>query len=195
MVPLTAVIALSLTLVSSPGESPRQDAVPLMDAIKSFNGKASVDPIGKDQQPLMEEEVIAAVRAWQRSKDTPVLDEMYDAFKQIAENRMLPRNAEFEWETGYSPRGPFVFDMWSVRIRMYRPDRSSYAFELRNRMIRSRTLHEELDHVQKKLQRFLAEERVREKKEEPAIGSWKVRDHLEKYIETLKTRIAEQKAN
>ena len=198
MSPLTTAIALSLTLICplNAGQQSRQQSLPLADAIKAFNEKAAEHPIGKDQPPLTEEEAIAAIRAWERPKSKdPVSDEMYEAFKKIAETRTLPPNASFETETGYQPRGAFVFDIWSVRIRMFRPDRSSYGFELRNRIIRSRTLEEELDRVQKQLKQLLEKERERELKNEPEeIGGWKIKGHLEESIKLLKTRIAEQKA-
>ena len=194
MSPHTTIIAVSLSLLCSLGAG--KESLPLADAIKAFNEKTAADPIGKDQPPLTEEEAIAAIRAWERpNSKSPVSDEMYEAFKKIAETRTLPPNASFETETRSEPvPGAFVFDIWSVRIRMFRPDRSSYGFELRKRFIRSRTLEEELAHVQKRLQQFLAEEREREEKQELMIGSWKIGHHLEMYIETLKARIAEQKA-
>ena len=174
-------IGLSFTFLGTSWavQPSRHDPVPLAEAINAFNEKASKEPIGMDQSPLTEEEVPAAIRYWKRPKDSPVSDQMYEAFKQIAETRMLPSNAEFESLTGYDPGGAFVFDVWSVRIRMDRPDRSSYAFELRQRMIRSRTLEEELVLAEKTLQ------------DTPPLPG---RYRMEERVENLKARIAKMKA-
>lgn len=198
MFPLTTIVAVSLALMCQTvaGQTSRQESLPLANAIKAFNKKAAEDPIGKDQPPLTEEEAIAAIRAWEHTKSKwPMSDEMYEAFKKVAETRTLPPNASFYWETGYQPVGAFVFDIWSVRIGMSRPDRSAYDIELRSRFIRSRTLEEELDQVQKKLQQFLEDERERDLKNEPLlVGGGHVKRHLEQIIESLKARIAKQKA-
>jgi hypothetical protein len=159
-------------------QPPRHDPVPLIKAVNAFNAKASREPIGQDQSPLTEAEVLAAIRYWKRPKESPVSDELHDAFKRIAETRMLPANADFEFLTGYDPGGAFVFDVWSVRIRMSRPDGSSYAFVIRERLVCSRTLEEELR---------LAEERVQ--KTPPLPGAYRVKER----VENLKARIAKTK--
>jgi hypothetical protein len=181
MSPLSTVIAFTFTFLVAPSalQTASLETIPLADAMKAFNETAAKDPIGKDQSPLTEEEVIGAVRHLDRTKDMPVTEEMFEAFKQIAETRELPPNAEFESLTGYDPGGDFVFDVWSVRIRMYRPDRSSYAFIIRERMIRSRTIEEELVLAEKRLEDF-----------PPVPGKWRV----EKRVEDLKARIAKKKA-
>ena len=73
---------------------------------------------------------------------------------------------------------------------MLRPDSTGCDIELRNRIIRSRTLEEELDRVHKKLQQFLEEQR--DKPLPP--GTARIPGELERDIKLLKTRIAEQKA-
>jgi hypothetical protein len=181
MFPLTTIVAVSLTLMcqTGAGQPSPQKSPQLADAIKAFNENAAKDPIGKDQPPLTEEEVIAAIRDWERPKDSPLSDEMYEVFKRIAETRTLPPTAEFEKLTGYDRGGAFILDVWSVRIRMYRPDRSSYAVIIRERMIRSRTLEEEL---------VLAEKRLQDTP--PLPGTYRLKER----VEDLKARIAKMKA-
>jgi hypothetical protein len=192
MSPLTTIVAVSLALMwqTAADQPSRQESLTFADAIKTFNTKAAEHPIGKDQPPLTEEEAIAAIRAWEHTKSKwPMSDEMYEAFKKVAETRTLPPNASFYWETGYQPGGAFVFDIWSVRLRMSRPDGSAYDIDLRSRYIRSRTLEEELAQVQKKLQQFFEEERERGLKNEPLlVGGGHVKRHLEESIESLKAR-------
>jgi hypothetical protein len=92
--------------------------------------------MGKDQPRLTEEEVIAAIRYEKRPPNSVVSDELFASFKRIAETRTVPATAEFETLRGYE-NAATVFEVWSVRIRVYRPDRSSYAFIIRERMLRS----------------------------------------------------------
>jgi len=191
MFPLTTFVAVSLTLIcqTSAGQPSRQESLPLADAIKAFNERAVADPIGKDQPPLTKEEVIGAIRHLQRPEvDPPVTAELFAAFKQIATTHALPPNAEFEKLTGYDPGGAYVFDVWSVRIRMSRPDGSSYAFGIRERMIRSRTLEDELVMAERKLRDI-----------QPATGEPRLVGigprGLEKRVKELKDRIAKQKTN
>jgi hypothetical protein len=190
MFSFTTIVAFSLTLMCqtgagqpSPKESPQ-----LADAIKAFNEKAATDPIGKDQPPITEEEVMAAIRHSQRPEvDPPVTAELFAAFKQIATTHALPPNAEFEKLTGYDPGGAYVFDVWSVRIRMSRPDGSSYAFGIREQMIRSRTLEAELVIAERKLRD------IQPAAGEPSLPGIGPRG-LEERVKALKDRIAKQKA-
>ena len=62
------------------GEAPRRagagkEAMPLKQAVDSFNQEAVANKIGRDQPPLKIEEVIAAIRGWSRTKK-PVSDEI-----------------------------------------------------------------------------------------------------------------------
>ncbi len=123
----------------------------LADAVKAFNERAAENPIGKKQPPLTEEEVIAAIRWWDfERKKSPVSDEEYRAFRRVAETRRLPVGWEFEVLTGFEPNHQVTFDAWSVRIRMPRQDGGSYAFSIRERMIRSRLIGPEERKVIKK---------------------------------------------
>ena len=112
----------------------------LADAVAAFNEKALKNPIGKEQPPLTEEEVIAAIR-WSDldRKQLPVSDQEFRAFRNIADTRRLPKGSEFEALTGFEPNQEFVFEAWSVRIRMPK-ENGTYAFVIRERLIRSRLI-------------------------------------------------------
>src|SRR4051794_11582765 len=73
----------------------------LADAVKAFNAEAATDPIGKDQSPLTEDEVIASIRGWIR-KEHPISDEDYKVFQEIAEKRQFPEGAYLRRFTGWS---------------------------------------------------------------------------------------------
>src|SRR5438067_2012034 len=87
-------VVLSGTASSLPPSSGR--AVPLADAIKAFNEEAANHYIGKHETPLTEDEAIAAIRAAERPNNPAVPDNLYNAFKQIAETRQLPPGAVLE---------------------------------------------------------------------------------------------------
>lgn len=142
-----ALSLIVLLILAFTGVCPLRAAEPepdgstsLADAVGTFNERALKNPIGKEQPPLTEEEVIAAIR-WSDldRKQLPVSDEEYRAFRNIADTRRLPKGSEFEVLTGFEPNQKFVFEAWSVRIRMPK-ENGSYAFVIRERMIRSRLI-------------------------------------------------------
>ncbi len=123
----------------------------LSDAIKALNTKAAHNPIGKDETPITEPEVIAAIRAAKRPEDSVVTDKMFAAFKKIAETKQMPPGAELEAVGGpWDPGGSFVYDVWWVRLQMPKEANGTYSFVIRERFIRSRTLQEEIDQLEPK---------------------------------------------
>ncbi len=153
----------------------------LAGAIKSLNTKASSDLIGKDETPITEQEVVAAIRAAERPKDSAVADQLFDAFKKIAETKQLPPGAELEAVGGiYDPGTAFIYDVWWVRLRVPTETGGTYAFVIRERFIRSRTLQEELARL----------ETERPGKGEPAIVDG---GRLQERINDLKARIEKMK--
>lgn len=162
---------------------------PLSTALRRFQESAARDPIGREEAPLTEEEVIAAIRRTARPDvDPEVSPELFTAFQQIAVTGTLPTNAAFESLNSYDLGGDYVYDVWSVRIRMSRPDGSSYAFVLRERTIRSRTLTEELAR-QEELVKALFD---RSDNRPLPVGSGP--RSLVNNVESLKARIAKQQA-
>jgi len=149
--------------------SPPAGPTPLSAAIRAFNAEARQNEIGRDQPPLTEEEVVAAIRWWQLDRnEAPVTDEEFAAFRRIADTRELPPGAEFEVLTGFQPNDEFVFTRWSVRIVMPRTAAGksgwTYAYVVRDRAIRSRRIGPE---ERKVIDRW--EKRIRE---QGGIGSF-----------------------
>ena len=158
-------------------EPPRTSTGTELDiAIETFNQQATEDPIGAQQPPLTHEEVVAAIRFWDRDDHPEVSDAMVARFKHIAVSNRMPASAAFETITAFDPGGDFVFDTWSVRIRIKRPNGSSYAFVIRERVLASRTLAEELD----RLQAFLSDNGI-----ERMVGGHRYRER----VESLQSRI------
>lgn len=123
----------------------RPKDTPLAAAIHGFNEKHSGDRIGKDQPPLTEDEVIAAIR-WYKTKrnEADLTNEEFQAFQEIADKGVLPDKVEFEVLTGFQPNDRFRFDAWSVRIVMPRLSKKgwTYGFTIRDRWINSERLAE-----------------------------------------------------
>lgn len=143
---LMFIVAL---FVAVAGNSIADDEVDtsLSEAVAAFNKKSLSDTIGAAQPPMTEEEVVAAILLYECPPNEPVSDELLGSFKKIATSKTLPENASFESLNGYDRGGSHIFDVWSVRIRMERADGSSYAFVLRERVVGSRTLEEELERL------------------------------------------------
>lgn len=130
-----------LAPVKSDSKDP--NARPLAAAIQAFNAQHQADSIGKDQPPLTEDEVIAAIHNWEtKSMEADVTRAEFDAFHAIANTHVLPANSEFEVIKGFQPNDNFEFEAWSVRIRMPRQSKPgwTYAFTIRDRLIRSRRI-------------------------------------------------------
>jgi len=125
-------------------EPPDDGGTRLSGAIRVFNDRYARDPIGRDQPPLTEDEVVAAIRWWDwRRDELPVAEGEYRAFRKIAETRTLPKDAELEVLTLFQPDEQREFDAWSVRIRMPREQEGwTYAFTIRERWIRCRSFEE-----------------------------------------------------
>jgi len=180
MVRAASILCLVLSGTASALPQSSDRAVPLPEAIEAFNKKAANDYIGKDEAPLTEEEVIAAIRASVRPSKPAVSDNLYNAFKQIAETRQLPPGAVLENNGGlHDPGGEFVYDVWKVRIWMPMEAGVTYSFGIRERTIRSRTLKEELVKIEKVVQE---------------ARPWPGLYRLEERIEELKARIAKMNA-
>ncbi len=141
---LSLIVFLAVTLTSvvyscGAAESKLAGSTSLADAVSTFNARAGENPIGKEQPLLTEEEVIAAIRWWEfHRKESPVSDEEFRAFRNAAETRRLPAGWELEVLTGFEPNHQVTFEAWSVRLRMPRENGMTYAFSIRERMVRSR---------------------------------------------------------
>ncbi|MGL4463304.1 MAG: hypothetical protein ACRC1K_14240 [Planctomycetia bacterium] len=177
-----AVSILGLVLSGTASSLPQSSnqAVSLADAVKAFNEKVANHHIGKNEAPITEEEVVAAIRASERPDELAVSDTMYNDFKRIADARRLPQGAFLEpIGGGWDPGGAFIYDVWWVRITMPKEDGGSYSFRIRERILRSRSLSEELIQAENRLKEFPL-----------GPGRYKLEDR----VEELKARIAKMKA-
>ena len=115
-------------------EKPKE--VTLAEAVKRFNRRAQKDAAGKTQPPLTEDEVVAAIRWWDREEE-PVTDDVYQAYQAIAATRKLPASAALYFITRCTgPNGDEV-DVWWINLEITGPD-TGYGFRVRHQMLRYR---------------------------------------------------------
>jgi hypothetical protein len=121
-----------------------ESATPLAAAIHGFNqAHSKVD--GVVLKPLMEDEVVAAIRWWKtRRNEAPVTNREFTWFQRIADTRQLPFGADFEVIPKFE-NDAGNFTIWSVRIRMPRETKQgwTYAYELRRQVIWSESKEQE----------------------------------------------------
>jgi hypothetical protein len=154
-------------------DSPRKS---LAEAVAAFNKQAAEDPIGKEQPPLTEEAVVAAIR-WEMLHRTKLLvsDETFRTLGEIVQSGSLPKGFDLEKQRGYEPNDQVTFDVWSVRLRI--PGGTlpggTTCITIQEKMIRSRPIGEEERKVIHKWQEF---ERAR-----GGIGSFERVDWMRRY--------------
>lgn len=119
----------------SPQDSKKSGEVSLDDAVNAFNLAASRNPIGKFQEPLTVDEVIAAIRAWNERRN-PVDEETLKKYREIASTRRLPKNGKIDFTTAMGRDG-FHFDVWWVDLTVMTGERKGYTFRIRDRRISS----------------------------------------------------------
>ncbi len=94
-------------------------SVSLDEAVRQFNERCEKSGIGKAEQPLKAEAVVAAIRWRMLSRDKlPVSDETFRALGRIAAGGPLPEGFELEVLTSYEPNDEVTFNVWSVRLRI-----------------------------------------------------------------------------
>lgn len=116
--------------------------VSLADAIAEFNDRAAANLIGRDQPPLTEDEVIAAIRGIDREHGRPrrMSDEVYEALQKIAATRMLPSNAQLEFTNSWITRNGFHITVWWADLVIMTGEKTGYGYRLRDRKVSSRPL-------------------------------------------------------
>ncbi len=114
------------------------DNTPLAAAIHGFN-ETHTGLCDVPQQPLTEEEVVAAIRWWKTKRnEAPVTNGEFAAFQKIADTRELPKGTEFELLPSFQNSDGSDFHIWSVRIRMPQESKPgwTYAYVLREQAVR-----------------------------------------------------------
>jgi len=127
----------------------------LAEAVRVFNARAANNPVGKDQPPLTQDEVIAAIRwALLHPNKLPVSDKTLQAVKKITDSRELPQGFELEVLTGFQPNNQMEVTKWSVRLRIPAEPSGTTCISIREVPINSRLIGEEerkvIDKWQKK---------------------------------------------
>jgi hypothetical protein len=120
----------AMFLVLERGQS--NDKRSLKQAVASFNQEAARNSIGRAEPPLTEDEVVAALRGWDR-KQMEVDDPTYAIFQKIADSRNLPRSAKLRFTTGWEYNG-YDFTVWWVDLDVAK-DGGGYTFRIRDRKI------------------------------------------------------------
>ena len=101
------------------------------------------DAVGKDQPPLTEDEVVAAIRWWKYRRDeAPITNAEFEAFQRIADTRSLPPECKFEVLSNFEPGDGYEYVIWSARTVMPRTTKPgwTFAFTIRERFVRSRLI-------------------------------------------------------
>jgi hypothetical protein len=109
----------------------------LAEAVKSFNEQAKTEIfVGRNQPPLTEEEVVAAIRGWIR-KQAPVDNDTYAIYEKIASTKMLPARATITFTTRWEGYNGYNFDVWWIDLSVMTGETTGYGFRIRDRKIDS----------------------------------------------------------
>ncbi len=144
--------AACFTQVPAQAQARRRTFSGLARAIHTFNAQAAKEIIGKTQQPLSEDEVIAAIRWTCAVKSEPdVTDAEYAALLKVADTGQMSPGAELEVQTAFEPNEEIIVTAWSVRLRMpHGKSGGTYAFPIREQKLASRLIGpEEREVIQK----------------------------------------------
>jgi len=174
--PLFRLAVCISTLVIAGGNAALADTPnPLAKAIQEFNQKSLADAIGKDQPPLSEAEVVAAIRLSEKATFAEASDSLFQTFKEIAATRQLPPGASIEVLTRIDLGGEFIFDVWYVRLSLPRPDGGTYSFAIRRQVVGSKSVAVVARELELKLKQvkpapgvYRIEERLKDLKERAA---------------------------
>jgi uncharacterized protein (TIGR03067 family) len=115
----------------------RQGGQFVKQAVASFNQEAAEDPIGRREPPLTEDELIAAIRGWDR-RGSPVDDATYRIYQRIADSGVLAPDARLEFTTGWVARG-YTFTVWWIDLSVKTGETTGYTYRIRDRKIHCRS--------------------------------------------------------
>jgi hypothetical protein len=135
VMPVAPVIALIAYSVA--GEEKRKASM-LADAVQEFNRRAQKDATGKGQPALTEDEVVAAIRLWNR-KQVPSTDEVYKVYQTIAGTKKLPESARLRFTTKCTA-SKYEFDVWWIDLDIKTGAKTGYTFRIRDRKLGCRPL-------------------------------------------------------
>lgn len=91
--------------------------VPLAQAVEEFNRRASGDAVGRLQPPLKAEEVVAAIRGWDKTEahmGVPV----FAVFQKIAKTETMPKGSYIRFIPGLIAVNGFDVDVWWIDLQV-----------------------------------------------------------------------------
>ena len=116
---------------------------PLAAAIEAFNAEAARDEIGRDQPPLTEDEVVAAIRYFEDDSHMTFIKGALDEFRLVAATRDMPSGMRLvHFQTNDFVDGDFIYEGWWIRIEMTKEGGANSTIPIRSRVLRSLTLEE-----------------------------------------------------
>ena len=152
---------------------------PLAEAVDAFNRNAMNIEIGRDQPPLTEDEVIAAIR-YHADDGTGFIKGALDDFRMVSETRDMPPGMRFENRQMNDMDGDFVFEGWWVQIVMSKAGGGDSVIPIRSRVLRSLPLEEAIKWAHAKQVRAMQSANPEERK---------TAFLLREYIKSLEQRI------
>jgi hypothetical protein len=138
--PFALLLGICARLVA---QTQPEAAAPLAEAVDSFNQMAAKDPIGKEQPPLTEDEIVAAIQWWKCHREAMRVSDGpgFRTFVKIAETRQLPMGWGIEVLSGLLDDDPLTFEAWSVGLWTHSDERGLvYIFQLPERTVRPRLI-------------------------------------------------------
>ena len=125
-----ACVLVGDAVVAETKQASTERSVAMRDAVKDINSRAKRDEVGKTQDPLTVDEVIAAIRLWDR-KSMKVDDKTYAIFQEIASSQKLPPEAQFDFITRCNQCNGYNIEVWWVDLEVDR-----YRYRIRDRTLR-----------------------------------------------------------
>ncbi len=125
----------SKSTLNDPKKAAEKEPSALDRAVEDFNKRAGKDQVGKFEPPLTADEVVAAIRSWDRTS-IPIDDEKFALFEQIAETGHLPIGTTISHTTGWVTRG-FHYQVWWIDVNIPTDVNQGITFRIRARTISS----------------------------------------------------------
>ena len=124
--------------IGGPQKQAAKEKSSLDRAVDEFNKRAGKNPIGKFEPPLTSDEVVAAIRGWDRAS-VPIDDEKFALFEQIAATGQLPPGAKLSSNTNWVTRG-FNYQVWWIDLDVMTDVNQGYTFRIRSRILSSQKI-------------------------------------------------------
>jgi thiol-disulfide isomerase/thioredoxin len=113
-------------------------STPLTEAIAALNVQlvgysvngANADSAPTALPPLTTEDVLAAIRKWDRTKK-PIADASYQIFAKIAENKTLPPHSLLQLDEQWLPRGEQELRLLQIKLSAMTGKNQGYEFVVR----------------------------------------------------------------